>query len=163
MYPNSVKASRFTLTNWLSIVVLMLITALATAQPQNIQTPPPPEKVRLQLKWFNQFQFAGYYAAIEQGYYAQNNLDVELLERTLSQNVVQQVVTGEAEYGIGDSGLLSHYAQGAPIVALAAIFQHNPLVFFSRQDSGISSPFEIKGRTIMQTSAAPMKRRCAPC
>ncbi|ADL55878.1 PAS domain S-box protein [Gallionella capsiferriformans] len=149
MYPNSVKASRFTLTNWLSIVVLMLITALATAQPQNIQTPPPPEKVRLQLKWFNQFQFAGYYAAIEQGYYAQNNLDVELLERTLSQNVVQQVVTGEAEYGIGDSGLLSHYAQGAPIVALAAIFQHNPLVFFSRQDSGISSPFEIKGRTIM--------------
>ncbi|MDP1872415.1 MAG: PAS domain S-box protein [Gallionella sp.] len=149
MYPNSVKAFTFTLTSWISIVLLMLTTGLVAAQPQDTHAAPHPEKVRLQLKWFNQFQFAGYYAAVEQGYYARHHLEVEIVERTLSKNVVQQIVAGEAEYGIGASGLLSHYAQGAPIVGLAAIFQHNPLVFFSRQDSGISSPFEIKGHTIM--------------
>ena len=49
---------------------------------------PPLEKVRLQLKWFHQFQFAGYYAAIEQGYYAEEGLDVELIERDLDKSVV---------------------------------------------------------------------------
>jgi hypothetical protein len=47
----------------------------------------PLEKVRLQLKWFHQFQFAVYYSAIEQGYYAEEGLDVELIERDLNKSV----------------------------------------------------------------------------
>ncbi len=43
--------------------------------------------MRLQLKWVHQFQFAGYYAAIEQGYYAEEGLDVELIERDLNKSV----------------------------------------------------------------------------
>lgn len=134
-------------------LIFFILTALpGHAQPS--PTAPVPEKIHLQLKWFNQFQFAGYYAAIEKGYYAEEGLEVEILERTLSKSVVKQVVSGEAEYGIGDSGLISHYAQGEPITALAAIFQHNPLVFFSRQDSGIISPFEVKGKRIMSDTGS---------
>jgi ABC-type nitrate/sulfonate/bicarbonate transport system substrate-binding protein len=121
----------------------------------------PLEKVRLQLKWFHQFQFAGYYAAIQQGYYAEEGLEVELLERKLDHSVIDQVVGGDAEYGVGDSGLLHEYALGKPIVALAAIFQHNPLVFMTRQESGIISPFEMKGKRIMldtlNANEAPLK------
>jgi PAS domain S-box-containing protein len=109
----------------------------------------PLEKVRLQLKWFHQFQFAGYYAAKEQGFYAQEGLDVELLERFGDKDTVKQVTLGEVEYAVGDSGILSSYARGEPIVALAAIFQHNPLVFLAKQSSGIMSPYEMRGKRIM--------------
>lgn len=118
------------------------ITTLATISP-------PTEKVRLQLKWFNQFQFAGYYAAVEQGYYADEGLEVEILERDINKSIVDQVVTGQSEYGIGDAGLLSQYAEGKPIVALAAIFQRNPQVYMTLQDSGITNPYEMVGKRIM--------------
>lgn len=121
----------------------------------------PLEKVRLQLKWFHQFQFAGYYAAIEHGYYAEEGLDVELIERDLNKSVIDQVISGDAEYGVGDSGLIHEYALGKPIVAMAAIFQHNPLVFMTKRDSGIISPFEMRGKRIMldtlSSNEAPLK------
>ncbi|MFT7413925.1 MAG: diguanylate cyclase (GGDEF)-like protein/PAS domain S-box-containing protein [Methylophagaceae bacterium] len=122
------------------------------SQAASSQATPTQEKIRLQLKWFNQFQFAGYYAAVEQGYYASEGLEVEIVERDLDKSVVKQVISGEANYGVGDAGLLSQFAQGEPMIALAAIFQHNPLVFFSRQDSGIISPYEMAGKRIMSDS-----------
>ena len=63
------------------------------------------EVVSLQLKWFHQFQFAGYYAAKEKGYYAEQGLDVNFIERSHEINVVDQVISGVAQYGIEDSGL----------------------------------------------------------
>ena len=54
------------------------------------------EKVTLQLKWFHAFQFAGYYAAKQQGYYADEGLDVQILERSLVKPVVDQVLSGQA-------------------------------------------------------------------
>ncbi|OAI27543.1 EAL domain-containing protein [Methylomonas koyamae] len=110
---------------------------------------PTPEPVALQLKWFHQFQFAGYYAALEQGYYAAEGLQVEIRERDPKQDFVDQVVSGQAEYGVGDSGLIAHYAAGKPVVALAAIFQHDALALFSKQSSGILSPYEMAGKRIM--------------
>ncbi|TPQ24815.1 EAL domain-containing protein [Methylomonas koyamae] len=108
-----------------------------------------PEPVTLQLKWFHQFQFAGYYAALEQGYYAEEGLQVEIRERDPAQDFVEQVVSGQADYGIGDSGLVVRYANGKPIVALAAIFQHDALALFSKQSSGILSPYEMSGKRVM--------------
>jgi diguanylate cyclase (GGDEF)-like protein/PAS domain S-box-containing protein len=142
-------AKMFKLYLQLCIVLITFLTSSAWAQtpPSNIAS--FPEKVHLQLKWFNQFQFAGYYAAIEKGYYAEEGLDVEIKERILEKNFVKQVTEGESEYGVGDSGLVSQYAKGEPIVVLAAIFQHSPLVFFSRHDSGITSPYEMKGKRVM--------------
>ncbi|PKO38005.1 MAG: hypothetical protein CVU33_10435 [Betaproteobacteria bacterium HGW-Betaproteobacteria-6] len=108
-----------------------------------------PEKVVLQLKWFHQFQFAGYYAAKSQGYYAAEGLDVDIRPLDPKTNVVEQVTSGAAQYGIGDSGIIAAYAQGARIVALAAIYQHDPLVFISRREAGIISPYEMKGKRLM--------------
>jgi len=107
------------------------------------------ETVNLQLKWQHQFQFAGYYAAKEKGFYADEGLDVLIHERTLDINVVNQVVSDRAEYGVGDSGILADYANGEPIKVLAVIFQHNPLVFISKQSSSIVSPYEMAGKRIM--------------
>ncbi len=156
---------------WAQLLCIFLLSGLPLESHAEATTPivstvssaekPPLDKVRLQLKWFHQFQFAGYYAAIEQGYFAEEGLDVELIERDLNKSVINQVISGKAEYGVGDSGLLHEYALGKPIVAMAAIFQHNPLVFMTRRDSGIISPFEMKGKRIMldtlNANEAPLK------
>ena len=67
------------------------------------------EKVRLQLKWFSSFQFAGYYMALEKGFYSEAGLDVSILERIPQKNNIVQVINGEAEYGVADSALLLYY------------------------------------------------------
>lgn len=55
------------------------------------------DKLRLQLKWTHQFQFAGYYAAIEQGYYAEQGLTVELIPATPGIDPIANVLAGGAE------------------------------------------------------------------
>ena len=107
------------------------------------------DHVRLQLKWTHQFQFAGYYAAIEQGYYREAGLDVELIEAEPTMNPVNQVLEGRAEFGVGTSNLLLTRAQGKPVVVLGVIYQHSPLIILARPQSGINDLEDIVGKPIM--------------
>ena len=86
------------------------------------------EKVTLQLNWSHAYQFAGYYAAKEMGYYQSAGLDVDIKPLQAGQDVVTEVVSGRANYGTGTSGLLLARQEGAPVVVIAAIFQHSPYV-----------------------------------
>ena len=101
-----------------------------------------PEKITLQLKWLHSFQFAGYYAAKAKGFYAQENLDVELYEGSAGVNNTQQIIDGERNYGVADTALLKERLNGVPVVVLASIFQHNALVYVTLKSSGIVSPYE---------------------
>ena len=83
------------------------------------------EKVSIQLKWHNQFQFAGYYVAKYKGYYEQAGLDVELIEGGPNANN-ENIFSGRINYGVADSKILLARMEGKPVVALAAIFQHTP-------------------------------------
>lgn len=106
------------------------------------------ENVSIQLKWFNQYQFAGIFMAKEKGFYSDAGLDVTIKERDPKKNNILQVVDGESEYGVADSVLLRYKAQGHPVKVLATIFQHNPMVLISKKESGIVSPYEMKGKSI---------------
>jgi PAS domain S-box-containing protein len=132
--------------NLLPVIVCSWICAWATPL---VAAVPPPEKVRLQLKWMHSFQFAGYYAAREKGFYAEENLDVNLIERTEPFSITDRLLQSQAEYGIGDAGLLLERLQGKPVVMLAAIYQHSPMVLISLRNSGIVSPYEMPGRKVM--------------
>jgi diguanylate cyclase (GGDEF)-like protein/PAS domain S-box-containing protein len=83
--------------------------------------------VTLQLKWKHQFQFAGYYAALSQGYYQDAGLKVLIKEARPDQDPIESVISGDAEYGVGTSELLLLYHQKQPVTVLAVIFQHSPL------------------------------------
>jgi two-component system sensor histidine kinase/response regulator len=99
------------------------------------------EKVTVQLKWTHQFQFAGFYAAQDKGFYKEAGLDVTLLEAEPGSNPAQAVLDGHAQYGTGNSSLLLVRAQGKPVVVLASIFQHSPLALFARKDpQGLKIP-----------------------
>jgi len=112
------------------------------------------EPIHLQLRWHHQFQFAGYYAALEKGYYKDAGLDVIIYEGTPEKKPVQEVLQGHAQYGEANSELLLERLRGAPLVALAAIYQHSPSVLIARKDAGISSPDGLVGKKIMLLNQA---------
>ncbi len=107
------------------------------------------EPIHLQLRWHHQFQFAGYYAALEKGYYQAAGLDVIIDEGRPEKKPVREVLQGHAHYGEANSELLLERLRGAPLVALAAIYQHSPSVLIARKDAGISSPDDLVGKKIM--------------
>ena len=108
------------------------------------------EQVVLQLNWKHQFQFAGYYAAIEQGYFRDAGFEVTLRELQEGADPIQVVLDGDADFGVAASELALHRAQGKPVVALATIVQHSPLILLvnRRQVSTVDS---LQGSRIMLT------------
>ena len=94
-------------------------------------------KLRLQLKWYHQFQFAGFYAAQLKGFYRNEGLDVTLLEGGPGSQPLESVLSGRAEFGVLGSNLLFSRLQGKPLVALAAIFQHSPRILLSIKERRI--------------------------
>ena len=105
--------------------------------------------VKLQLQWVTQAQFAGYYAAVENGFYAAQCLDVEILEGAV--DIVPQTVlaNGDADFAIAwvPKALASREA-GADIVDIAQVYQRSGTLQVSFADSGITSPSDFAGKKI---------------
>lgn len=103
--------------------------------------------VTIQLKWFHQFQFAGYYAAIQQGYFAEEGLSVTLLEGQPNVNPVDSVLSGKADFGISNAELVLDRMNGDPVVAVAAIYQHSPYIVIAKPS--IFSIQDLAGKRVM--------------
>lgn len=108
-----------------------------------------PDNVILQLKWKHQFQFAGYYAAIEKGYYKDAGLDVTLVEASPGVDPAEAVLSGKADFGIAGSSLVVLRDKGNPVVVLAAIFQHSPLVIMTKDDGIPADVRSLIGKKVM--------------
>ena len=107
------------------------------------------DQVSLQLKWKHQFQFAGYYAALEQGFYRDAGLDVTIREGGPGIDVAETVASGKADFGVCSASVLREWTMGRRLVVLAAIFQHSPAVILVTRRADISSVSELRGRTLM--------------
>lgn len=105
-------------------------------------------EVRLQLKWKHQFQFAGYYAAIEKGFYKDMGLDVQLLEAKAHETPFDAVFNAKAEFGTCTTDILVARSQGMNPVVLANIYQHSPHIVIARQNSGIRHVHDLVGKKI---------------
>jgi NitT/TauT family transport system substrate-binding protein len=108
-----------------------------------------PTKVKLQLQWVTQAQFAGYIAAADQGYYRDEGLDVELLEGGV--DIVPQTVLaqGQADYAIAwVPKALASREQGAQITDVGQIFQRSGTLQLSFADAGISGPADLRGKKV---------------
>ncbi len=109
------------------------------------------QKTSVQLMWFDQFEFAGFYAAIEKGYYQDLGLEVELKKYTDSTDVTKEILEKKADFGINSSSLLLDISQNKDIILLGSIFQSSPVILLSLKDSGINHIQDIKNKTIMMT------------
>nr|WP_267313779.1 ABC transporter substrate-binding protein [Desulfosediminicola flagellatus] len=86
---------------------------------------------------------------MEQGFYKNEGFEVTLVEGGSGINTIDEVINGNAEYGVTNSELLLQRLNGKPLVAMASIFQHSPLVFVARSETGITSPQDLYGKFVM--------------
>jgi diguanylate cyclase (GGDEF)-like protein len=107
------------------------------------------EKVSVQLDWKYQFEFAGFIAAKEKGFYEEVNLDVELREYHPNIDTVNDVLNGISTYGIYHSSIFIEDKKIKPIVILATYLQKSPLIFIAQK--GITQPTQMIHKTIMGT------------
>ncbi len=104
------------------------------------------DSVTLQLNWKYQFEFAGYIAAKEKGFYKQAGLDVKMKEYN-GGSVVDTVLNGKANFGVTDSELFAFIAMNKPVVLLANFFKRSPLVLATKPN--ILTPLDLKNKIIM--------------
>jgi NitT/TauT family transport system substrate-binding protein len=108
-----------------------------------------PVKVKLQLQWVAQAQFAGYYAAADQGYYKDEGLDVEIVEG--GPDIVPQDVlsSGDVDYAISwVPKVLGSIEQGAKITDVAQIFERSATTQISFKDKNITQPAQLTGKKV---------------
>jgi len=107
--------------------------------------------VTLQLAWFDQFQYAGYYIAKEKGFYKELGLDVEIVPFSFDKNIIKDVNDGKIDFAVGRENLILEKQKYPNIVALAAIFQASPLILISKKDSKIEKIEDFANKRIMTT------------
>jgi class 3 adenylate cyclase/ABC-type nitrate/sulfonate/bicarbonate transport system substrate-binding protein len=115
---------------------------------------PALEKVSLQLKWLHQFQFAGYYVALEKGYYRDAGIDVEIRGGGPGIDAMVDVASGKADFGVCMTGVLLPQPGQAKVVVLGVIFQHSAANILVPSRARINAVSELKGRRLMDASGS---------
>jgi NitT/TauT family transport system substrate-binding protein len=106
-------------------------------------------KVKLQLQWFTQAQFAGYFAAVQEGYYKDAGLDVQILEGGTDIVPQTQLAQGHADYAIAwVPKALQSREQGAGITDVGQVFQRSGTLQVSFKDKNITTAANLKGEKV---------------
>ena len=105
--------------------------------------------VTLQLQWVAQAQFAGYYAAVEQGYYKDEGLDVKIKEAGTDTVPIKSVADGDADYAISwVPKVLGSIEQGVNVTDVAQIFERSGTTQISFKDKDITTAADLKGKKV---------------
>ncbi|MBV1920292.1 MAG: ABC transporter substrate-binding protein, partial [Pseudomonadales bacterium] len=132
-----------------SLAIIVSVTMVSSLKAETTISSRTLTSITVQLKWKHQFQFAGFYAAIEQGFYQEAGFKVTLKEADYMTNPIEEVLSGRADYGVANSELMLYRMNGDPVTVLAAIIQHSPIVLMSLKSSNILSPQDLIGKKIM--------------
>ena len=107
------------------------------------------DEVRLQLQWVTQAQFAGYYVALDKGFYGEEDLDVTILPGGPDIAPPQVLAGGGADVMLNwMPSALAAREKGLPVVNIAQPFKSSGLMLTCWKDTGITSPADFKGKTI---------------
>jgi NitT/TauT family transport system substrate-binding protein len=126
-----------------------------TAAPEATAAPAPTAATAAQLReitvampYIPNVQFAEFYVAEKEGYYASQGLKVTF-DYNFETDVVQRIAQGTVQFGMasGDSILLAR-ANGLPVVTVATVNQQFPAVFFSKAEQNIKTPADLKGKSV---------------
>ncbi len=105
------------------------------------------EETTLQLRWGHQFQFAGYYAALWEGYYEEAGFDVQILsgfdEKGEVVSAPKEVGEGRADFGIGASDILTYQESDYEFSVVASIFQRSPVEFYLLENTDYQSLVDL--------------------
>lgn len=119
---------------------LSLCLSIQNGQAQDKQL----DKVTLSLQWLTQCQFAGYYVALEKGYYKQERIDITIIPGASDINPIFQVSSGVTDFGtkwLAD--FIAAKDKGAPLISIAQVLQSNGMVLISKAESNIKTPSDF--------------------
>jgi NitT/TauT family transport system substrate-binding protein len=128
-------------------VVGIVLAACSTNTPASSGGAKTP--IKLQLQWFPQAQFGGYYAALDKGYYADEGLDVTILPGAVDIVPATVVAGGKAEFGISwVPRMLAPRESGADVQVIGQVFQRSATTQVAFKSTGISAVTDFKGKKI---------------
>ncbi len=140
-------------------LISLLLAACNPSAPENGDngesgSDGPLTQTSIQFSWVHTIEFAGFYSAVERGYYEDEGLEVRLEEGGIDESgnyidPLQQVLNGETDFGVfGADQLILARGSGNPVVAIATIYQRSPLALASLAESGIQTPQDLAGKKV---------------
>ena len=135
----------------LIMLVLMLalsFSACGAPDKQDTQEEKELTKVTLVLDWTPNTNHTGLYVAQDKGYFAENGLDVDIIQPADPSTVLQLVAAGTAQFSIDfQESLTFARDKGIPVVSIGAILQHNTSAFAAPVNRGITCAKDFEGKT----------------
>jgi NitT/TauT family transport system substrate-binding protein len=138
--------------SWIHLVVVvwlcLALAAACTGAPVQ-SAAKAPKKVTLQLQWVTQAQFAGYYVALDKGYYTAEKIDLTINPGGPDVSPADVVSSGTADFGTALLADLTTAIQGGkPLLSIAQIQQANGLILIADKSSGIKQPQDFVGKKV---------------
>ncbi len=118
------------------------------------------EQITFQLDWIPFGRHTPYYAALENGFYAENGLDVTILQGRSTIQGIRTLVAGQSQFIFQDIAVMLSVraSEGAKIKALACMYQKTPHTLFYIKNNGITKPKDIEGKKIAFTPGDSPRR-----
>ncbi|MEL6819804.1 MAG: ABC transporter substrate-binding protein [Pseudomonadota bacterium] len=128
---------------WIALAAATAMTAVASTAAKAA------DDLTLQLQWVTQAQFAGYYVALDQGYYEEEDLNVTIRPGGPDIAPPQVLAGGGADVMLNwMPSALAARERGVPVVNIAQPFKSSGLMLTCWKDSGIETPEDFRGKTI---------------
>ena len=125
-----------------AVAMGLMACSVRQKAPQGGLTP-----VTLMLNWTPNTHHAGIYAAFQNGWYAEEGIDLKIVEPAAA-GADQVVASGGADFGISQAeSVLPARAAGAPVGSIATLLTHNDSSFFALTSTGIKRPKDFEGKT----------------
>lgn len=106
----------------------------------------PPQKISVMLDWFPNTNHTGLYAARDLGYYGEEGLDVTIVQPSEGSNP-QLIAADKADFAVSyQEEVTMARAEEIPVVAVAAVIQHNTSGFASPASKNIKTPKDFEGK-----------------
>ena len=131
------------------VVAAITLSACSTSSTPSSSSSAGLTHVTLQLQWVPQAQFAGYYAAVAQGFYEKEGLDVTIKEAGTDTVPIDVLASGDADFAISwVPKVLGSIEKGTNVTDIAQIFERSGTTQISFKDKGITTPADLKGKKV---------------
>ncbi|MCD6259139.1 MAG: ABC transporter substrate-binding protein [Helicobacteraceae bacterium] len=107
------------------------------------------EQLSIRLLWLHQFEFAGYYTALERGYYKDVGIDLEIKEYEFGLNITDEVLAKKSHFGVESASVILDKMRGKDLFLLMATYQKSPFVLMARKRDDLQTLQDIRGKKVM--------------
>lgn len=133
---------------FVSIMLVIALVLTGCGTPKTIEAPAL-TPVTLQLQWVTQAQFAGYYVALDKGWYEEEGIDLTIIPGGPDQDPINLVVSGTRDFGTALLADLTVAVQNKKsVIGIAQIQQQNGLLLLAKKSSGIQTPKDFTGKKV---------------